>query len=322
MQECGSVYYTYMKPLNLVEITTKDKLVHQGIFFRPSPEASDGKSSHNSETSDGKPAGKAILWVHGLSGKFYGDVAMVDAFIEICEKKGWAFASFNNRGHDLIASIHKADATQPSGFSYMYGGAGYELFEDCIYDIHAGVDFLVTQGFSEVIVVGHSTGALKVCYSEGNSPHKNIVGVVLAGALSDRLGPDVDKIGLPVAIQRMEQLIADGKGDDLVTGLSFFPMTPKRFVSLYKKGSAEDVMDYDADAPSMKAFSAIKKPMLVIISQNDEYLDRPAEKVKRVFDSAAKSSTYTCVIVPDATHGFDGKEKEVSDLITSWIFGI
>lgn len=294
-----------MKQFYLAEIVTKDKLIHQGIFFRPK--------------RSGK---KAILWVHGLSGRFYGDLTMMEQFANVCEKRGWGSASFNTRGHDLISSIHKVDPASPSGFTYVYGGAGYEKFEECVFDIHAGVDFLVTQGFSEVFLVGHSTGALKVAYAEAIKSHPHVTGIILAGGLSDRLGPDVDYITLSKQVQRMEQKVGEGKGDQLIEGLSFFPMTPKRFISLNKKGSREEVFDYGEKNPKMTLLQRIIKPLFIIVSENDEYLDRPAKAVTAVFDKHTKFKHYKSMIFPGANHGFEGKECDFVKTVSDWISGL
>ena len=270
---------------------------------------------------DGKTA-KAILWIHGLTGRFYGNVEMFEPLVDQCDKNGWGFAAFNNRGHDHVCGIHRINPVTGKS-EWAYGGGGNEVFEECIFDIHAGVDFLVTQGFSEVIVIGSSTGALKVIYQEGTSPHKNVTGVVLAGALSDRLGPDVDKKKLLDQIVRMEQLIKEGKGDELQIGFSYFPMTPKRFVSLFKKDSIEEsTVDYDDAHPKMTAFTNIKKPMLVLFSGNDENLDRPAEDVQKVFDAKTTSRKYKSTVIPGADHEFSGKEKEVVKMMVDWIASI
>jgi len=282
-----------MKPFYLTEITTTDGLVHQGIFSAPK-----------------KPGKRAILWVHGLTGRFYGDKEIMEAFADECGNRGWGFAAFNNRGHDHITGMHKVDQKNPGGFTYAMGGGGYEKFEECIFDIHAGVDFLVSRGFPEVFVVGHSTGALKVIYSEGTKPHENVAGVVLAGAISDRLGPEVDKEKLSIQIAQMEKLIAEGKGDELVNGLAFFPMTPKRFISLYKKGSAEDVVDYGDENPKMTAFSKILKPTLVIISGQDENLDRQPRIYKKCLMQRRMRKNIKASLSRVLTMDLPGKKKK------------
>ena len=281
-----------MKQFYLAEIVTKDKLIHQGIFCKPS--------------RSGK---KAILWVHGLSGKFYGDPMMMELFADRCEEQGWGFAAFNNRGHDLISSTHTV------GGGYFYGGAGYERFEDCIIDIHAAVDFLVSQGFSQVYLVGHSTGALKAAYSEAIKAHKHVAGIILAGGLPDRLGPGVDHKELAKQVEKMEKV----KNNKLIEGLSFFPMTARRFVSLNKKSSAEEVFDYGEENPKMTMLKRITKPLFVIVSENDEYLDRPAKDVVRVFDEHIKSKHYKSMVFPAANHGFTEKERAFVDAVSGWI---
>jgi pimeloyl-ACP methyl ester carboxylesterase len=292
-----------MNAVSLEEVTTKDGLQHQGIFFRPA-----------------KPVKRAIVWIHGLTGKFYGDVTVCDLVMDACEAYGWGFASFNNRGHDFISGGHRINQKAESGYTYVNLGAGYEVFEECVFDIHAYADFMAAQGFDEVILIGHSTGALKVGYSEAVSPHPNVAGIVLTGPVSDYLSPSQDSEKVERNLTRMKQLIADGKGDDLQTDIFFFPMTPKRFVSLFDPESAEEsVFDYGATVPKMKMLKKITKPLFVIVSEKDENLDRPAEDVIRVFNEHKPSDRYTGLVFPGANHGFDGMEKQVIQTITDWI---
>ena len=60
-----------MKQFYLAEIVTKDKLVHQGIFFQP------------------KKSGRlALLWVPGLTSTFYADNTIFQELITLGEKEG------------------------------------------------------------------------------------------------------------------------------------------------------------------------------------------------------------------------------------------
>lgn len=294
-----------MKPFYLEEITTKDGLIHQGIYFKPK-----------------KPREKALLWVHGLTGRFYGDKVMMEEFALACDAKGWGFASFNNRGHDQITGMHKMDPGDPGKYVHVAGGAGFEVFEECVFDIHAAVDFLIQQGFSDVVLVGQSTGALKACYAEGIMPHPHVTAVVLIGPISDQLVPGISAHIIQKNLSRMEQLIQEGYGEELQNGLLFFPMTPRRYVSLFKKGSTEEVVDYGDKYPKMRSFRAIKKPLFVIISEKDENLDRPASEVMKVFNETTSSRQYKSFIFPNASHDLESQEKEVVETIVSWVKNI
>ena len=285
-----------MKQYYLTEIETKDKLIHQGIYFEPKEKAD-----------------IAILWVHGLSSTYASHVPTCDAFADVCKKYHFGFAAFNNRGAKFIDGIQKRDPSDPKGFVHVPGGAGQEKFEECIYDIDAGVSFLTKQTYSKVILVGRSTGANKVCFYAGTVDDARVAGVVLMSPISDRLAMVKSRLSY------MKEQIISGKGDILIFGFHFFPITPKRYISLFEKGSKEDVFDYGDEKPNMSTYAKIKKPLYVIFGGSDELADRPIEKIKKVFDAHTTSQKYTSIIVPGALHGFDGMEEKLANLVGEWI---
>ncbi|KKS84986.1 MAG: hypothetical protein UV59_C0012G0079 [Candidatus Gottesmanbacteria bacterium GW2011_GWA1_43_11] len=101
-----------------------------------------------------------------------------------------------------------------------------------MFDIDAGISFLINQGFSEIILIGHSTGANKVCYYAGSRKDPRVSAIVLASPVSDRYDPTIKPVEMRERLTKMQQLIKNKKGDELQLGLHFFPITPKRFVSL------------------------------------------------------------------------------------------
>ena len=289
-----------MKQFYLAEIVTKDKLIHQGLFYKP------------------KTVGKkAILWVHGLSSTFYGNTELFESFAEYCEKDGVGFAAFNNRGHDVITGIKKIDKIHVKGYSRSMGGAGTEVFEESIFDLDAGISFLIKQGFTKIYLVGHSTGANKACYYAGLKNDLRVSGIALISPLSDRLNPE----GRPAFyIEWFTKLLTSlGLGSKILSGLSEYPGTSKRYLSLMTRGSAEDTFDYGDPEPHMTYFSCIKTPLLVVFGGIDELADRSIEQIKKVFDTKTKSKNYRSVIVSGGYHSFNGKEKELAQTIVEWI---
>lgn len=294
-----------MKPFLMSEITTSDGLRHQGIYAAPAIKKK-----------------KAVLWMHGLSAAFYNDYELYEVISNALNDQGYGFAIFNNRGHDLIAGIRKYDGTPPNGYTYYPGGAGSEVFEECVSDINAGIEFLEKKGFTEIVLVGHSTGANKVCYFTSTQNNPSVLGVVLAGCMSDRLGHPESAVAIQTHIDIMKQKVAQGKGDELLFGYHFFPITPKRYLSLFEPGSLEDTFDYGDMNPKMAAFSRIHIPLMVLLGGADEYADRPIDQIKSVFDAHTTSPHYHSVIIPEALHKFHGKETEVAGTLISWIQSI
>lgn len=290
-----------MKQFYLAEIVTKDKLIHQGIFFKP------------------KKAGKkAILWVHGLTDNFYGDLRMIEAFVDTIGRQGWGIASFNTRGHDIVTSMKKVDRVSPKGHTSLTMGSGYENFSECVFDIDAGISFLVDQGFGEVIIAGASTGANKVCYYAGTKHDLRVVGVLLVSPISD-VPIESKSENYKTNIKRMKALVKQGKGETLVDNTSYFALTPKRYLSLYKPGGTEDVFDYYNKRPNLIAFSCIKQPLCVILAGADEYSDRPVEGIAAVYRAYQRSKRYHDVIILGALHSYAGNEQEVVAAILGWI---
>lgn len=297
MLKSGVCYNVTMK-FTLEEIVTKDGLLLQGIY---------------SESKIKKR--RAVLWMHGLSSAFYHEVKLTKLLVEALENKGWGFAHFNSRGHDVLAGIRKKDSTSPYGYSYYQAGAGAEIFEESVLDIDAGIDFLVAKGYDEIVIIGHSTGANKACYYAAAQNNSHVISVILSGPISDRLSSPNTKKHLPF----MKKLMREGKGNKLLFGYHFFPLTPKRFISLFDPRSSEDVFDYGEEEPKLVMFSKIKIPLLVILSQNDEVADRPVKEIQQAFDSHTTSPIYKSIVIDGALHRYNGHEPEVVSAIIDWI---
>lgn len=290
-----------MKQFYLTEIVTKDNLVHQGMYFRP------------------KKFGKrALLWVHGLGSTFYGNVPLLEAFTDACEKNGIGFAAFNNRGHDGITRLKKIDPESEKGYSRLAGGAGVEVFEESVYDIDAGISFLAHQGFEEAVIAGISTGANKVCYYAGTQKDKRVKGVILVSPISD-VPIESRSEHYQVNVKRMKALEKQKKGDSLISDISYMPLTPKRYLSLFDPGGSEDVFDYYTKQPKLRTFSCIKQPLCVVLAGADEYTDRSVLDILNVLKKYHSSANFYGLIIPDAFHSFSGKEKNMVSAILHWM---
>lgn len=289
-----------MNSVSLVEITTKDNLIHQGLYAEPA-----------------KQTGTALLWVHGLSSNFYSNASRINTMIDVCRGNRIGFAVFNSRGHDVVTGIKKIDVKNGNKQTRIVGGAGNERFEESVYDIDAGVSFLKEKGFTKIILIGSSTGANKVCFYAGTQQDPRVSGVVLASPVSDHLNPD-EKLSWFVR-SFLKVLQALGLGDSFVPFVQPYPVTPNRALSLVTPHSSEDVFDYDDTEHGLKVFGNITKPLLILLGELDESLDRPAFVIKSVYDNKTHAKRYASVIIKDADHGFKGKEKEFSKEIIKFI---
>lgn len=291
-----------MKQFYLAEIVTKDKLIHQGLFFRP------------------KKAGKkAILWVHGLTDNFYGDKDILEELAQRGEEDGVAVASFNTRGHDIVSSVKKIDESSRKGQTSVTLGSAHEVFTESTWDIGAGISFLSEQGFSKIMLAGISTGANKVCYFAALRKEPRVVGIALISPMSD-----VPIVRASLG-ERYETLLQSARTSahgsstnaylDVYDGM---PATPKRFISLAKPGSVEDVFPYYDPKRKPVSLASVRKPLLVVLGERDEYADRPIGEIAAWFDKHKTARSFKTTIIPGGLHGLGGKEKEVASTILRW----
>jgi dienelactone hydrolase len=94
----------------------------------------------------------------------------------------------------------------------------------------------------------------------------------------------------------------------------------RRYLSLYRPGGDEDVFPYYRSGARWTALRSVRLPIAAIVGSRDEYLDRrPEELVEAFRRNAARARSFTGIVVPGASHGFQHRERELADLIVRWI---
>ena len=293
----------------LEKIITKDKIELDGVFFKPK-----------------KSGKKALLYVHGLSGNFYGSCKILNAFAQEFNKFGFGLACFNTRGHDLVAGVKKINKRKKDGYERLTLGAAFEKFENCIFDIDAGINFLKSKGFTEIIIVGISTGANKTAYYFSKSQNKHAKAGILLSPICDRLalkkdlGKNFNK-KLKARLKKAKKMVTLKQGNKLMLqDKNEFSFSANRVLSLYTNESNEDTFPYDIPQAKFKILSKIKKPMLTVFGNADKYLDRPIEQIIEIFrEKSKKAKNFDSAIIENASHSYGGHEKELAKIIINWI---
>lgn len=284
-----------MVPVKLTTIKTRDGIRLDGIAVLPK-----------------RTAKTALIWIHGLGSRFSSGQTLIHELSSALARRGIAYCKFNTRGHDLAARDARRGKTT---------GAAFEKFTECVPDIRAMIRFAKKLGVKKIILAGHSTGANKALYYVSKTRDRSIRGLVLAGAINDRAGllateknPQKLARGLAAA-RRLAQ-----KNPSALMPATYGFHSAARFISLYTKGSAEDVFPYHNPKARWKELRSIKVPIAVLFGARDEYLDRPAEKLIEIFSSHAQSTKkFFGSSIQGANHGFVKKERELTKEIIQFI---
>lgn len=271
----------------------------------------------------------AAIFIHGLTGTFSSWFPRMEPLVRALTRQGIAVASFGTRGSGVVSKLTKVAPTPPprrgrqgrgAKQKFRSGGA-FEKFEDCVHDIRAVIDFLARHGYHRIVLVGHSTGANKAVYYTTKTRDRRVRQLVLLGPLSDVVGEMQERgRSFKTLLARAQKQVREGKGDEL-----FMPVYPerlwsaKRYLSLYTPGSREDVFPYYSKKGNWRAVESIRIPTLVVIGDSDQYLDRDVRDVMDAFQKHVRD--FRGVIIRDADHSFNKREKELAQVVSRFVHG-
>lgn len=295
-----------------VQFESTDKLLLPGMLFEPE------------ERTD-----KVAINLHGngSSSVFY-NFERTDSVAKELNKHNISFFTFNNRGAHYIKKLKFNNEEKEE----IKIGTAYELIKDCIRDIDGAIDFLKQLGYKEFYLLGHSTGANKICVYNFYKPKNEISKYVLLGG-GDDTGIYYNLIGsedkYKKYLKQAEKQITKGNGRKMI---------PKYIVdSLFSWQSFYDTCNPDGDYNTFpfneyinglklstksifRELKSIDKPTLIIYGENDEYCYGDINRIINILKTqVSNKDLFEFKVINNADHGFDGHEEELARLVAQWL---
>ena len=274
----------------IVWIKTDDGIEHHGVVIRPT----------------GPPTGTAVVWMHGFTGHF-SEPHQIRIGRYLAER-GHLFVSGDNRGHHLGASLGERDG-QP-----RIGGGWWELVSESWLDLKAWLDFAATTlSPRRLVLAGHSYGAFKVTWYQGERQDPRLAGLISA---SGPVRPPSQRPELSEPLALAQRMVAEGRGLELLPfGSAGRPGSFSAQTVVDRGKSLVDVYGMEGgDSP----LSKIRCPFLAILGTNEPEIGAPAalETIKRNARSSARAET---ALIEGADHCYTGREEAVAKAIYDWL---
>lgn len=283
---------------NFLRITTEDKLILQGILYLP-----DTKTQ------------RAYLHIHGMGGNFYEN-RFLDIMAEELTHDGYSFMSINTRGHDIIADFPVAGSEE----KYKRVGNAYEKFGECLLDIKPAIDYLEKEGYSEIILCGHSLGAVKVVYYMAKTQDQRIKKLILMSP-PDMVGLAEKESYHQGILEQAKKMILEGHGDELlpIKIWDWYHLSANTYVDLNSRDYPVDIFNtYDKSRPSL--LREVRILTLAFLGGRDDAAILPLKEALEIIkNKAVNAPRFDIDIVEDAPHSYFGKEKEMTKKITDWL---
>lgn len=274
----------------LVFVETEDGAVLEGAVIRPASQ---------------EPRPLAIVWVHGLTGKFYSP--MIVTIGRQLAGQGFVFVTGNNRGHDFGTLVRRRG--QP-----MLAGGGWELFEESPFDVAAWTGYAAGLVVRGVVLLGHSLGALKVAYYQAQRQDPRVAGLIAASppTRAGRLQPEL--------VAQAERMVAEGRGRDLlpwgVSPAGAGTVSAQTYLSRARVNI--DVYGFHTPDP---AVARIRCPILAFYGTSEEWVGTPADLETIRQNARAAARVDTCVF-EGADHVYTGCEDRVAAAVADWVAGL
>lgn len=304
----------------LIEFPTSDDLMLPGLLFTPK-----------------NPTNKAAIFLHGNgSASIFYSPTRAHALAQALTQKGITLLLFNNRGAHFIKTINKVEdpeAKTDSNYNDVTLGTAYELIKDCIYDINGAIAYLHQQNFEEFYLIGHSSGANKICVYDHYQPKNIVKKYVLLGG-GDDTGILYKKIGsqqkFKQYLKQAKEKIEQGKGKKMI---------PKYILDRWLSyQSFYDTINPDGDyntfpftehlgglnlstKPLFRYFRGINKPTLVVYGEDDEHAPFKSgfEANNILKQQVAGKKNFKFDIVSGADHSFHDQEHQLGEVIGDWL---
>ncbi len=303
--------------LELISLKATDSTKLPGLLYRPE-----------------RTSKKAAVWLHGMgdNGIFYNPVR-TNALAEQLTNRGIALLAFNNRGAHNRKNLRIEDKALPEEDRRYLGGTHYERIADAVKDIDGAAQFLSEAGYSELYLLGHSSGANKICVYHKHRPDNPYKKYVLAGP-GDDVGLFFAELGAKRFWSALSYAAEHLEHDPLRTMPKYTGMHP------FSVQAAWDILNPDGDyntfpyyeitqerlgeKPLFKEYRSIDKPTLVIMGAEDEYTRTAGDAegalkffMRHTSNTQLKRSDF--VSIAGADHGFHGYETEFATRVSDWL---
>ena len=276
--------------VDLISVVNQDGLALDGAFYAPSGEPVPGPMD-------------AMLLIHGSRGNFCDPATK--SMAEDISVKGIACLALNTNAHDTLWYHPPSDS---------YKGNAFEILEETMSDLRAGIDYLERRGYRAIGLLGHSMGAVRVAYYVATQDDARVAAVVPVSPV--RLScshylQSVDAEEFRANLETARRLVSEGQ-----PGAVFrvnFPI-PQFFSAasyLDKHGSEEK---YNL----VNLAHRIRVPILALSGSRETHT-RLEGMAHDLIKAAVNSPESTAIVIDEGEHSLVNRTGEASEAVLRWL---
>lgn len=272
---------------------------------------------HTSENRNDKDV---VISTHGIGSNCFKK--REDIIAQKLTSNNIAFFTFNNRGNGLINEVK-------SNGEKILQGTVFEDVEDSYYDLVGAIKLMISKGYKNIHMQGHSLGSTKTVYTynklieNGEQELLNKIKSVILLSLVDipeLMNYLINSTNNQDFIKFALQKESEGNLDYILdTKVPFLPLiSVKTFLKYYRNNKNIDFAKYTTKDFKFEKLNNIKVPIFMRWGNVNELISLPADKLAELMNEKIDNQNKDISYIDGATHNYKGKEELLAEEILSF----
>lgn len=267
---------------------------------------------------------KIMISVHGMETNCIKK--REDVIAEKLEKVGIDYLIFNNRGHDLMTYSRRIVDGKKEKF---ITGTAYEEISESYEDIKGAMEYVISLGYKEIWISGHSLGSTKVVYTynkmidkKENELLSNIQGILLLSLIDLQTAQKIYlKERYEDLLKYAEKLKMENRKTELMPQGSFIhPISVKTYLRYFKDNKDIDIARYSDSQYTYPELNAIEKPLFMRWGNDRELILQKADELCEIVRNKIKGNREVDIdYIDGADHSYTNREEQLAEDILSFI---
>lgn len=273
---------------------------------------------HTSENRNDKDV---VISTHGMGSNCFKK--REDIIAQKLTSNNIAFFTFNNRGNGLINEVK-------SNGEKILQGTVFEDVEDSYYDLVGAIKLMISKGYKNIHMQGHSLGSTKTVYTynklieNGEQELLNKIKSVILLSLVDipeLMNYLINSTNNQDFIKFALQKESEGNLDYILdTKVPFLPLiSVKTFLKYYRNNKNIDFAKYTTKDFKFEKLNNIKVPIFMRWGNVNELISLPADKLAELMNEKINNQNKDISYIDGATHNYKGKEELLAEEILSFL---
>jgi len=231
---------------------------------------------------------------------------------EQLEKEGISYVCAHNSGAFQIINLPSKSNTR--------SGLTFEMFDNCVEDLQAYVDFAKSQGYKKIVLGGHSYGCNKVVYYLSQTKNCGVDSFILISPTDTEEKTDGEKRSIGEIYEIAQDCIKKNKPEEIIPILydryNFY--TAESFVDTIENSHHKNIPVYN-NKKNFKQLQSIKIRGLFVMGQKDSFAKSDAENHLNIINRHSRKNDNVVKVIENTGHTFRNKEDVLAQIVLEFV---